>query len=138
MENEKLKMNNDSPLSTHFNTVLTEIQKAKEKAFRQVNTVLVELYWSIGQFISEQVKLNDWGKGVVEELASFIHSKEPNIKGFTARNMWRMKQFYETYCDNPKLSELLTQLTWTNNLLILSASKSEEERAFYIYLAIRN
>ena len=59
-------------------------------------------------------------------IADFIKSKEPNTKGFTARNMWRMKQFYETYSANTKLSTLSTQLTWSNNLLILSASKSDE------------
>ncbi len=48
-----------------------------------------------------------------------IKTKEPNTKGFTARNMWRMKQFYETYSTNAKLSTLSTQLTWSNNLLIL-------------------
>jgi len=123
--------------STNFQTVLTQIQTAKQKAYKQVNSVLVELYWSIGQHISEQVKSSSWGKGVVEELAQFINSQEANLQGFTARNMWRMKQFYETYCDNSKLSALLTQLTWTNNLLILSASKNEEERVFYVALSIK-
>ncbi len=73
----------------------------------------------------------------MKELAQFINTQEPNLQGFTARNMWRMKQFYETYCDNTKLSTLLTQLTWSNNLLIMSASKSEEEREFYIGLTIK-
>ena len=48
-----------------------------------------------------------------------------------------MKQFYETYREDIKVSALLTQLTWTNNLLILSSSKSKEEREFYIYLSIK-
>lgn len=120
-----------------FQTVLQQIQTAKQKAYKKVNSVLVELYWNIGKHISKQVQSKQWGKSVVEELASFIHAQEPNLQGFTARNMWRMKQFYETYCDNPKLTALLTQLTWTNNLLIISATKTEEEREFYITLAIK-
>jgi len=47
-----------------------------------------------------------------------------------------MKQFYETYSQNKKLSPLVTQISWTNNLLILSASKSDFEREFYIVLSI--
>lgn len=48
-----------------------------------------------------------------------------------------MKQFYETYADNEKVSALLTQLSWTNHLLIMSGSKSDEEREFYMRLAIK-
>lgn len=120
-----------------FKPILTQIQQAKQKAYREVNAVLVELYLNIGSYISQQVKTSSWGKGVVEELAQFIAAKEPNIQGFTARNLWRMKQFYETYEGNKKLSALLTQLSWTNNLLILSAAKTEEEREFYLRLAIK-
>lgn len=130
-------MSKDMQPSMNFQIVLSQIQEAKQKAYKQVNAVLVELYWNIGKHISEQVKANRWGKGIVEELAQFIHRREPNLQGFTARNMWRMKQFYETYCDHEKLSAVLTQLSWTNNLLILSAAKSEEERAFYITLTIK-
>lgn len=123
--------------SENFNPILQQIKQAKQKAYQQVNTVLVELYWSIGKEISNKVQTSSWGKGVVEELALFISRKEPNLQGFTARNMWRMKQFYETYYNNKKLSALLTQLTWTNNLIILSAAKTDEEREFYITLAIK-
>jgi len=94
----------------NFNEILSQIQISKQKAYAQVNATLVELYWSIGKHISVKVKQKSWGKGVVTELADFIKVKEPNIKGFTARNMWRMKQFYETYKDNLKLSPLVTQL----------------------------
>ena len=121
----------------NFNEILSTIQNSKQKAYAQVNATLVELYWSIGKHISVKVKQKSWGKGVVKELAEFIKEKEPNTKGFTARNMWRMKQFYEVYKDNTKLSALLTHLTWTNNLLIFSASKSDEEREFYTLLAIK-
>ena len=120
-----------------FLNILNQIQNSKQKAYAQVNATLVELYWNIGQYISSKVNQKNWGKGVVNELAYFIKEKEPNTKGFTPRNMWRMKQFYETYKDNQKLSTLLTQLTWSNNLLILSALKNNEEREFYILLSIK-
>lgn len=57
--------------------------------------------------------------------------QEANLQGFTARNMWRMKQFYETYCDNPKLSALLTQLTWSPIRQII-AIDTPLKRALYI------
>jgi predicted nuclease of restriction endonuclease-like (RecB) superfamily len=48
-----------------------------------------------------------------------------------------MRQFYETYRDEPKLSPLVRELSWTNNLLIQSRSKGTEEREFYLRLAVR-
>ncbi|MEA2019911.1 MAG: PDDEXK nuclease domain-containing protein, partial [Campylobacterota bacterium] len=117
----------------NFNEILSTIQTSKQKAYVQVNTTLVELYWSIGKHISVKVKQKSWGKGIVQELANFIKEKEPNIKGFTARNMWMMKQFYETYSDNPKLHTLCAVLSWSHNRLIM-ALKTHEEREFYLIL----
>lgn len=120
----------------NFSEILNLISTSKQKAFSSVNTILIELYWSVGEHISSKTIKESWGKSVVQELANFIVQKEPNLQGFTARNLWRMKQFYETYQGNEKLSPLVTQLSWTNNLMILSASKSDEEREFYINFCI--
>ena len=49
-----------------------------------------------------------------------------------------MKQFYETYKDNEIVSPLVTQISWTNNLLILSGTSSMEEKEFYIKMCIKN
>ncbi len=66
------------------------------------------------------------------ELANFIQTYEPEIKGFSDKNIWRMKQFYETYKDFPKLSPLVREISWTNNLLIFSRCKTIEEMEFYL------
>jgi len=58
---------------------------------------------------------NAWGKSVVNEFADFIQRKYLGIKGFSAQNIWRMKQFYETYKDNEKLSPLVREIGWSNN-----------------------
>lgn len=120
-----------------FSEVLKQIQLSKQKAYKQVNTVLIELYMEIGRYVSLKCVKENWGKSVVQELADFIKLQDPTIKGFTARSIWRMKQFYETYNGNEKLSPLVTQISWTNHLLILSASKSDEEREFYIITSIQ-
>ncbi|MDC9729894.1 MAG: DUF1016 N-terminal domain-containing protein [Methyloprofundus sp.] len=121
-------------INAQFDQVLTQIQQAKHKAYQQINTTLVELYWNIGEYISKQVASKAWGKSV-EDLAVFIKNHEPNLQGYTARNLWRMKQFYETYKDKAKLSPLVTQISWTNNLLIIAAAKTDEEREFYLRLS---
>jgi len=120
-----------------FLHIVSLINNAKEKALLTVNQELITLYWEVGKYISEKIKRADWGEGIIDNLAEYISIKNPEIKGFNRRGLFRMRQFYETYANNPKVSALLTQLTWTNHLLILSKSKSDEEREFYIMLSIK-
>ena len=123
--------------SNDFNNILNLVATYKQKAYKEVNKALIELYFNIGKYLYEKVNDAKWGKSVIENLALYLKEKEPNIKGFTARNLWRMKQFYETYKDNEKLTPLVTEISWTNNLLIMSASKTNEEREFYILMTIK-
>jgi predicted nuclease of restriction endonuclease-like (RecB) superfamily len=75
------------------------------------------------------------GDSVVTELANFIQTHEPEIKGFSGKNIWRMKQFYETYKDFPKLSPVVREISWSHNLAIFSRCKTVEEREFYLKMA---
>lgn len=127
---------NDITTPQAFTDVLTHIKQARQKAFTQVNTVLIELYWNVGKMISEKVESERWGKGVVRELSLFIVQNDPSIKGFSDKNLWRMKQFYETYSDNEKLATLWRELPWSHNRLIMTL-KSTEEREFYLRLTLK-
>ena len=95
----------------------------------------IDLYWSIGEYVSKQIDVNGWGKSTAKALSEYILSKEPGIRGYSSQNIWRMKQFYETYKDKPELSKLLRENTWSNNLHIISKTKSYEEKEFYLKLA---
>ena len=93
-----------------------------------VNTTLIELYWQIGQRISHKIAAAEWGDGVVQQLARYLAQTQPGLRGFTRRNLFRMRHFYEAYPDAEIVSALLTQLPWTHHLIILSQSKRSEER----------
>lgn len=125
------------PSETAFVEVLNLIQSARERSFQLVNTTLIELYWQVGNYISYKIKSAEWGDGVVKQLAVYIARTQPGLRGFTRANLFRMRQFYETYCDDQKVSPLVRQLSWTHNLIILGQSKREEEREFYLRMAIR-
>jgi len=125
-------------LEKDFNEVLKIIEKAKENAFVAVNHELIAMYWEIGKYVSNKVKINAWGKGVVEDFSSFVQKKYLGIKGFSAQNVWRMKQFYETYESNKKLSPLVREIGWTQNIMIMVGAKTEEAREFYIASTIKN
>ncbi|MFZ2889327.1 PDDEXK nuclease domain-containing protein [Sulfuricurvum sp.] len=124
-------------IQADFTEVVEYIHQARQKAYTQINTTLIELYWNIGRIISQKVKSSNWGKGVVSELASFITQNDSTVKGFSDKNLWRMKQFYEIYHDDEKLSPLVRELPWTHNTIIFSRSKTTEEREFYLRLTIK-
>lgn len=117
-----------------FDEVLRLIDSARTRAFTAVNTTLIELYLSIGEYISGKVESAAWGEGVVDQLAAHIARTHPNLRGYTRRNLFRMRQFYEAYRGNEKVSPLVTQLPWTHDLLILGKSKRAEEREFYLHM----
>jgi predicted nuclease of restriction endonuclease-like (RecB) superfamily len=123
-------------LQEQFSEVIRLIKQARHSAMKSVNTELINLYWNIGEYIGKQVENSGWGESVIQQLAEHISSKEPGLKGFSDKNLWRMKQVYENYKDFPKLSALLREISWTNNLAILARTKTNEEREFYLRLCI--
>jgi len=120
-----------------FREVIGLIQSARARALQTVNTELIDLYWRVGEYISRKVETAVWGKAVVQQLADYLERTEPELRGFSAPNLWRMKQFYDTYRTQPKLSALLRELPWTHNLLVLGKCKRPEEREFYLRLTAR-
>src|SRR5437667_6620150 len=115
-----------------FSAVVDLIRHSRQAAFRAVNTHLIDLYWNIGEYISRRIESENWGESVVTNLADFIARSEPGAKGFSDKNLWRMRQFYEAYRDEPKLSSLVREIGWTNNLVILTRCKTLEEKEFYL------
>jgi predicted nuclease of restriction endonuclease-like (RecB) superfamily len=74
---------------------------------------------------------------VVQKLASDLQAEFPGIRGFSAQNFWRMKQFYEVYATNKKLAPLVREIGWTHNLIIMSNCKDDLQREFYIRMTKR-
>jgi predicted nuclease of restriction endonuclease-like (RecB) superfamily len=118
-----------------FREIIGLIQSARQRAFQAVNTELIGLYWRVGEYICQRIDSDGWGQATIVSLAEFIHRQQPELRGFSAQNLWRMRQFFETYHQEPKLSPLVRVLPWSHNLLILSRCKRREEREFYLRLA---
>ena len=68
------------------------------------------MYQEVGKYISEKSKEASYGSNYVENVADFFSENYPDLKGFTRRGLYRLKQFYELYKDDEKVSTLLTQL----------------------------
>lgn len=120
-----------------FEEIAALITAARLRAVQSVNTTLIDLYWQVGQTISRKIEQAQWGDGVVAQLAEHLARTQPGLRGFTWRNLFRMRQFYEAYRDNEIVSPLVRLLPWTHNLIILNQSQRPEEREFYLRQAIQ-
>jgi predicted nuclease of restriction endonuclease-like (RecB) superfamily len=125
-----------SELIEGYGSLLGEIKKriqsAQYEALKAVNRELIALYWDIGRLIVERQQEKTWGKAIVEQLAKDLRTEFTGISGFSARNIWRMRDFYLTYQSNEKLTPLVSEIGWTHNLIILEKCKDDLEREFYI------
>ncbi len=128
---------NLTPTNNDFGAVISIIENAKGRALKAVNAELINMYWEVGEYLSKLCAESSFGDKVIDEVADYISEANPTIKGFNRRGLYRMRQFYETYKDDEFVTPLVTQISWTNHLLIMSKSKTKEERDFYIALAAK-
>lgn len=120
---------------TAFDEVVGLIRAARQRAAEAVNTAVVDLYWHIGQYLHHKIEADGWAKGTVVQLAAYVAQREPGKRGFSAQNLWRMRQFYQAYPAAELLSTGLRELPWSSHLHILSRTKRPEEREFYLRMA---
>ncbi len=115
------------------------IKSAQYRAARSVNSVLMELYWEIGKEIVEKQKFEDWGSGFIEQFASDLRKSFPDIKGFSKRNVYAMRQWYLFYSQQFEfVPQAAAQIPWGHNRLIIAKIKNLEEAIFYIHATIEN
>lgn len=123
-------------LSKTYTALLTDVKArihaAQYEALRAVNKELVGLYWDIGRLIVERQDREGWGKGVVETLSADLRREFPGVGGFSAQNLWYMRQFYQEYSIAPKLQPLVGEIGWAHNLIVMSRCKDPLEREFYL------
>lgn len=126
------------PYLNFVKDIKQKIHKAQYEALKQVNTVLLGLYWEIGRSIVEKQKRYGWGKSVVETLSKDLQNEFPGIKGYSVQNLWYMRQFYSVYSENVKLQPLVGEISWSHNIIIISKCKDNLEREFYIKMTLKN
>lgn len=112
--------------------ILTKIQSARYEMLKTVSKQTVALYWEIGKSVSQQMQDQGWGKSIVEQLSKDLQREFPGIKGFSARNLWNMKNFYEFYAQNEKLQPLVAEIGWTQNCIILEKCKDIHRIEYYL------
>ncbi|NLR64397.1 DUF1016 domain-containing protein [Chitinophaga varians] len=149
-------------MTEQFTEIVTLIKRSQYNAQKNVNVEMINLYWQVGEYIHQKIANASWGEGTISDLARFIETKHPQLKGFEKRNLFRMRQLYQTYIvyfneivnvksvgnQQKIVSSLMTQFTdirntmivqisWTHHLTLLTKTKSREECDFYLRLCIQ-
>ena len=117
--------------------VKNHIRLRQLQALRAVNSELLALYWWLGENISQRQAVLGWGKAVVENLARDLQTEFPGRNGFSAQNLWLMRQLFNEYQGKPKLQPLVGEISWAKNLLIMARCKDDLEREFYLRATAR-
>ncbi len=118
--------------SKFLNEIKSRIARAQIKASRVLNRELIGLYWDIGKEISTRQKIYSWGDNIVQALAKDLQNSFPGARGFSERNVWSMRRFYEEYEKEPILQQLVAEIPWGHNLLIMEKVSNFHERRYYI------
>ncbi len=116
-------MTNSEEYKKFFLEVKKKIRDAQYEALKVVNTHLINLYWDLGKMIVEKQSNYSWGKSIVENLAKDLQLEFPDIRGFSARNLWNMKIFYEEYHSIEILQPLVAEISWAKHLVIMGKCK---------------
>jgi predicted nuclease of restriction endonuclease-like (RecB) superfamily len=124
-------------IEKQFLEVVELIERARHQALKSATAEMLNLYWQLGEYISKKIEGAEWGLFVIDNLADYLQTRLPDLKGMKRRGLYRMKQFYETYKDATQLFPLLKELPWSCHLHILAKTKSIEEKEFYLRLAIK-
>lgn len=129
---------NSEAYKDFLQAIKSQVVESRVGAARAVNRSLIGLYWSLGKLIAEQQEALGWGKAVVEQLSADLKAEFPEMKGFSPRNLWDIKRFYETYAEAPEfLRQLVAEIPWGHNILIMQRVKEDPARRYYLEATAR-
>jgi predicted nuclease of restriction endonuclease-like (RecB) superfamily len=112
------------------------ISGAQVRAAVAVNHELVGLYWRIGRDILDRQQSAGWGAKVIDRLGRDLQEAFPGVAGFSGRNLNYMRAFAEAWHDEAIVQQLVAQLPWGHNILLLQKLKSETARGWYAKEAV--
>ena len=128
-----------SDFAEWITTLKTKIRSARNKLAFTINSQVVELYWEIGRDIAEKQQSSAWGSGFIEQIAKELKHDFPDIKGFSRRNIYAILQWYKFYSAKYQfVPQVVAQIPWGHNRLIITRIKNIEEAEFYCRSVIQN
>ncbi len=128
-------LSNRAAYATFLADIKERVRHARYDALKSVNRELIALYWDIGKTIVDRQEKYHWGEAIVEKLAADLTREFGGAEGFSVQNLWRMRLLYLEYKDHPKLAQLVRQIPWGQNIVILQKVKGVDQRGYYLKAA---
>ena len=128
-------MNTPEYISIVEKNIKHEITAAQYRAAVHVNADLLLLYHSIGCIINDH---KSWGNKFIDNLATDIKMSFPESKGYSVRNLKYMAKFAEAYPDREFVQQVVAQIPWGHNIILMDKVSNPDERVWYIQKAIEN
>ena len=126
-------------IPSNYTETLLELKRrinlAQYKSYSAVNTELILMYLDIGKVISKKIKTG-WGDGIVDTLSNDLQSEYVGVKGFSSRNLRKMRLVFEETEHNSIWPQLVAKIPWGHTNLIFSKLKDAEKRTFYLQKCI--
>lgn len=127
-----MKLNDNKGYNHFFSEVITTINSARYEASKSLNRHLVSLNFEIGRLIVKNQEKYGWGKSIIESLSKDINQQIDGIRGYSSQNLWKMRQYYLEYKDQPELFKLSKEIPWGHNILIINKIKDKKARKYYL------
>lgn len=116
-----------------------KIHSARRKVALSINSQLLELYWELGKEIVAKQNKSNWGSNFIENIATELKHEFPEIKGFSRRNLYAVKQWYLFYSEKFEfVPQFVAQIPWGHNRLIITKIKNIDEARFYCHETLKN
>ena len=119
----------DKTYNDAIDNIKQDINKTQLDIMINANISLVNLYFRIGKVLYDN---SSWGNKFLDKLAFELKIAFPNQKGFSIRNLKYMKTFYSEYIDDSEFVQLVAQLPWTHNIILIEKVKNKIVRKWYI------
>lgn len=127
----------DKNYSEFVKEIKNKILSARIRTYHGLNRGHIQLYWDLGKTIVGRQKKYGWGQSIVEELAKDLKREFAGTEGFSANNLWRARNFYLAYEGDSKLAQLVQEIPWGQNIVIMQMVKASKEREYYIKATVQ-
>ena len=115
-----------------------EIQQQRISVVLNANASMICLYWNIGQAILQKQLDEGWGAKVIDRMAADIRASFPEMSGFSPRNIKYMRKFAQCWPDFKFVQQVVAQIPWRTNRILLDKLDDQESRIWYAQKAIEN
>lgn len=118
--------------------VKVEIQRQRISVVLNANSSMICLYWNIGRAILKKQEEEGWGSKVIDRMVNDLKDAFPEMSGFSPRNIKYMRKFAESWTDFEIVQQVVAQIPWRTNRMLLDKLDSMESRIWYANKTIEN